>query len=372
MKFNNKGLRQTSSLINYTIAILLCGFLILFSSILLDDVDEWKEEPGIEKFQNPQLLSKQNDKIRVINQQIHIWEEKERNVKRTLKTTEKKYQGAKKSFDNWLKARKTIGSPKEDPEVINRAKELDSYFKTKMEWETELSRFTDSINALRRDKKMVEKLIFLENRKAEEDQFKAVRKYDLRIFLIRLLIILPLLIIGVFFILRFRNHKYWPLFLGFILFSIYAFFFGLVPYLPDYGGYIRYSVGIILIVSLGGYAINKIRTFVEQKRKELKTSSQERAKQVQSETAEKALEKHMCPSCGKDYTIKGWDKTLKKNDKTKTFVLIPNFCRHCGLELFKSCKSCGTVNYAHLPYCCNCGDSVSTDEVHQGCSDNSY
>ncbi|MFK7786982.1 MAG: hypothetical protein AB8B56_17810 [Crocinitomicaceae bacterium] len=372
MKFNNKGLRQTSSLINYTIAILLCGFLILFSSILIDDVDEWKEKPSVEEFQNPILLSKQNGEISVINQQISVWKEKEKNVQRTLETTEKKYEGAKRSFDNWLKARKTIGSPKEDPEVINRANELDSYFKTKLEWEKELTRFNDSIDIFRRDKKKVEKIMSLDNQRAEEDQFKAVRKYDLRIFLIRLMIILPLLIVGVFFILRFRNHKYWPLFLGFILFSLYTFFFGLVPYLPDYGGYIRYSVGIVLIVSMGAYAINRIRKFVEQKRNELKTSSHERAKKVQAETAEKALEKHMCPSCGKDYTIKGWDKTLKKNNKTQTHVLIPNFCRHCGLELFKKCKSCETENYAHLPYCCNCGDSISADEVREECSDNSY
>jgi hypothetical protein len=371
MKFNNKGLEQTSTLINYTIAILLCGFLILFSSILIDDVDDWKERPAIEEFQNSKFLSKQNEKIQDIHREIHVWKEKEKHVQRTLETTDKKYQGAKKSFDNWLKARKTIGSPSEDPEVIKRANELDAYFKTKLEWENELRRFNDSIEVLRNGERKEEQLIFLHDQRAREDQHKAFRRHQLRIFLIRLSIILPLLLIGVFFIVRFRNHKYWPLFFGFILFSIYSFFFGLVPYLPDYGGYIRYSVGIVLVVSLGAYAINGIRKFVEQKRKELKTSSQERAKKVQTETAEKALEKHMCPSCGKDYTIKGWDKTLKKNNRTQSYVLIPNFCRHCGLELFKSCKSCGTKNYAHLPYCSNCGDSISAEQEHHECSDNS-
>lgn len=371
MKFNNKKLEKTSVLINYTIAILLCGFLILFSGILIDDVGEWKEQPAIEEFQDQVYLSKRIVEINEINQQINVWKEKEKNVQRALSITEKKYESAKESFDNLIKTCEIVGSPEEDPEVINRANELDAYFKTKLEWESELTRYSDSIGLLRKDKRKVDKLISTEYESAREDQFKAIRRYDLKIFLIRLMIILPLLLIGVFFIVRFRNHKYWPLFLGFIMFSVYAFFFGLVPYLPDYGGYIRYSVGIVLIVLLGVYVINLIRRFVEQKRKELKTSSLERAKQVQIETAEKALDKHMCPSCGKDYTIKGWDKSLKKNNETQTSVMIPNFCRHCGLELFKKCKSCATENYAHLPYCCNCGDSISKEEGVKECSGNS-
>lgn len=177
--------------------------------------------------------------------------------------------------------------------------------------------------------------------------------------MIRLLFILPILLLGIYFILKFRKHKYWPIFLGYVLFSFYAFFFGLVPYLPSYGGYIRYSVGIILSVVFGIYAINKIRAFIERKKTELTESTKDRAKKVQTETAEKALDNHMCPSCGKDFIVKKWDKSSSKKTKEASFGMVTNFCRFCGLELFKPCGNCGTENFAHLPFCSTCGDKVS-------------
>lgn len=371
MKFNNKRLRQTSTLINYAISITLCGFLILLSGNLIDDVGEWKELPRIEAFQDKKAIAENESHLQLIDQQIESRNEKEKNVKQTISSAEKNYQNAKQSFDNWLKTRETLGSPKEDREVLKRANELDAFFETRQAWETELTKIQSQLETLRKERNGFQSLLTKENRRASEKRWVAIRQYHLKIFLIRLSIILPILLVGVFFIFRFRRHKYWPLFLGFTLFSFYAFFFGLVPYLPEYGGYIRYSVGIVLVVLLGIYAINKIRAFVEQKRKELKVSTDERAKHVHTETAEKALEKHMCPSCGKDYTVKGWDKTLKRNNKTQTYAMITDFCRFCGLELFKKCSSCGTENYAHLPFCGCCGDKLSDQKNNKECSNGS-
>ncbi|WP_025743329.1 zinc ribbon domain-containing protein [Aquimarina pacifica] len=362
MEFNNKKLEKTSKLINYVIAIVLCAFLISLSGKLIDDVDEWKERPTVEEFYNNKIISKKKSDIEKIDAEINLKNEKKSSIKNTIKVVNNNYENAKKSFDNWIEARKTVGSPKEDKEVISRANELDEYFKTQQEWKKELTKITDEIQLLNKDKSSIYKRIDTEKERAYKEREKAIRKYDLKVFLIRLLFILPILLLGIFFIIKFRKHKYWPLFLGFVLFSFYAFFFGLVPYLPSYGGYIRSAVGIIISVLFGIYAINKIRAFIEQKKKELKVSTTERAKKVRTETAEKALDNHMCPSCGKDFIIKKWDKSVGKKNKTETYGIVTNFCRFCGLELFKKCNNCDSENYAHLPFCANCGDHMTDDK----------
>ena len=362
MEFNNKKLEKTSKLINYIIAIVLCGFLISLSGKLLDDVDEWKERPTVEEFQNTELLDSKSSEIEKIDTKIDFKTEKKLSVKNTIKIVNSNYDNAKKSFDNWLEARKTVGSPKEDKEVLSRANKLDEYYKTQQEWEKELSKINNGINLLKKDKNKIEELIEAEKERAYKERENGIRKYNLKVFLIRLLFILPILILGIFFIIKFRKHKYWPLFSGFVLFSFYAFFFGLVPYLPSYGGYIKYTVGIILSVLFGVYAINKIKAFIEEKKKELKISTTERAKKVETETAEKALDNHMCPSCGKDFIVKKWDKSVGRKDKTETYGIVTNFCRFCGLELFKKCNKCNSENFAHLPFCSNCGDKMNEEK----------
>ena len=362
MEFNNKRLLKTSKFINYVIAIVLCGFLISLSGKLMDDVDDWKERPIIEQFEDLELIDTKQSEIEQINAEIDLLVEKKSSIENTIKIVNSNYENAKKSFDNWLEARKTVGSPKEDKEVLSRANKLDDYFKTQQEWKKELSIISNEIYTLEKDQDKINDILIREEERAYEERVKAIRKYDLKVFLIRLLFILPILLLGIFFIIRFRQHKYWPLFLGFVLFSFYAFFFGLVPYLPSYGGYIRYTVGIILSIVLGAYFINKIKAFIEQKKKELKVSTTERAKKVQTETAEKALDNHMCPSCGKDFIVRKWDKSAGKKDKTETYGIVTNFCRFCGLELFKECKKCGSENFAHLPFCSNCGDNMNEEK----------
>lgn len=358
MEFNNKKLEKTSKLINYFIAIVLCGFLISLSAKLIDDVDDWKERPTVEQFEDAELLKVQEAAVDTIQDAINLKNEKKTSIENTISIAQSNYQNAKESFDNWLAARKTVGSPTEDKEVLSRANELDNYYKTEQAWRNELASINGELVDLEKQIDEINRIISKEEDRAYKLRNKAIRKYDLKVFLIRLLFVLPILLLGIFFIIRFRKHKYWPLFLGFVLFSFYAFFFGLVPYLPSYGGYIRYTVGIILCVLLGIYAINKIKAFIERKKTELTTSTAERAKKVKTETAEKALDNHMCPSCGKDFIVKKWDKTANKKSKTETLGVVTNFCRFCGLELFKPCVNCGDENFIHLPFCSNCGDKL--------------
>jgi len=361
MELNSKKLERSSRIIYYSISIILCLFLILLSNKIIDDLDTATVRPEIESFRNTVVMAKLEEKTNNLNIEIESLNNKKGTIEKTIATAKDNYTNEKQSFDNWVQTRKTLGSPDKDKEVIDRAKKLDQFYKIEEDWRSQLNSRQLEIDEREKKQQEIQKLINKEKEVAETKYSEELKHYDLKVFLIRLLFVAPILALGIFFFVRYRRHKFWPLYFGFTLFSLYAFFFGLVPYLPSYGGYVRYAVGIILSAGLGYYAIKTIQKFIQTKQAELQISTQERAKNVQIEVAEKALENHFCPSCGKDFIIKKWEFPLKNNE-TDIYKFVTDFCRHCGLELFSNCKKCGNKNFAHLPYCSSCGTKPITDK----------
>ena len=358
MELNSKKLERTSKIIYNSISIILCVFLILLSNKIVDDLDNTTEQPEVASFENRAKLNEYEAKIKTINVGIENLENKKKTIEKTITAAQENYINQKQSFDIWLQTRRTLGSPEKDQELTERAEKLDEYYKVEQDWRTQLYAHQQEIDLKTASREKIQLKINTENEAAAQKLESAQKSYELKLFLIRLLFVTPILALGIFFFIRYRRHKFWPLYFGFTLFSFYAFFFGLVPYLPSYGGYVRYAVGIILSVGLGYYAIKTIRNYIEQKQAELKVSTQERSKNVQTEVAEKALSNHFCPSCGKDFIIMKWEAPLKGTDNEQ-YKLVTDFCRHCGLELFTDCKNCGHKNFAHLPYCSACGTRAS-------------
>ncbi|GMV52653.1 MAG: hypothetical protein D8M52_07130 [Chlorobi bacterium] len=355
MEINSKKLERTTRLVNYVITAVLCLFLILLSDKILDDLGGAVPHPGWSDYANPGALANIRSELKKEQQTIEELDSKMSVISRTIATAQKNYASEKNSFDNWVRARTTLGSPTEDHEVTERAKKLDDYYRVEQSWNTELSR----LQSLRDDagvrlKKLKARQSAIEQRIT--DRYKtAYRYFELEVFIIRLLFVGPILGLGLYFFMKKRGSKFRPLYLGFSWYAVYAFFFGLVPYMPSYGGYVRYSVGVFLTAGIGYYAIQRIRLYNEKKRAELQISTKERAGRIQSSTAEKSLEHHVCPSCGKDFLPKKWEHPPMVTQPQDTVKQATDYCRYCGLELFACCERCGQKNFVHLPFCAKCG-----------------
>ncbi len=354
MEINAKKIERSSKIVNIIISLILCFFLILLSNKIISDLDSTIERPDFENFVNKTKKADIDKIISIKNTEIEQLNNQKTMMEKMILTAKTNYENEKQSFDNWIAARKTLQAPDKDKEVIQRAKNIDEYFKVEQSWRLQVDSISNKINTLEESKNELYKENDSEYAVAQKKFDQAYKWFELRVFLVRLLFVLPILGIGVFFFIRFRNHKFSPLFMGFVYFSVYCFFFGLLPYLPSYGGYVHYTVGILLSIGIGYYAIKNLRLYLERKRAELESSSEERAKNVHSETAEKALENHICPSCGKDFFLKKWEHP-NTNAENEVFKTITDFCRHCGLVLFKKCEKCSHKNFAHIPYCSNCG-----------------
>lgn len=357
MDINDKKFIRIKRVVNWTITIVLAGFLIALSSIVIDDLDGTVAYPRRDDFKNTILQKEFESQRDDINRQLGVLNESMANIKQMIDVAVRNKDAEQESFDNWIKTRSTLGKADQDPEVMQRIAKIDHYKEVVLSWQTQ----QDSIQALKNplftELDQVWEKDNEESKRVDKIYYKAYENYNLKVFLIRLLFAGPILALGIFFFLRRRNHKFSPLFMGFSLFSVYVFFVGLVPYLPSYGGYVRYTVGLIVTLGLGYYAIKHFRAYQERKAIELKASTEERANRLEGERAEKAFNNHICPSCGKDFLLQPWE-TYNTENKIVKAVIASNFCRHCGMQLIKKCSNCNQNNYAHLPFCINCGESI--------------
>lgn len=354
MEFRNDSkLEKTVRYVYYFISGIFCLFLILLSSRILDDLGSSVAYPEITAFENKTLIDSLSLIRDSLNAQVESYNAKAAQLTKASDLAKANYESAKESFDNWLEARKILDEPSKDREVIAKTEALDGYHKIQQDWNRAYAKIQDTLDTYNNALYNIDNELAEERNRAGQLFSKAVQRYELHVFLIRLLFILPILFIGIYFYVRHRRHKYWPLFIGFTLFSVYAFFVGLVPYLPSYGGYVRYSVGVLLSAAGGYYVINNIRTYLESRKQEMQKSTEERSRKVESDIVFKAYDQHLCPSCGKDFIYKSW-ASVKQNVNDSTMI-VSNFCRQCGFELYKNCPNCGEKHFAHLPFCSNCG-----------------
>ncbi|OGP88939.1 MAG: hypothetical protein A2031_03435 [Deltaproteobacteria bacterium RBG_19FT_COMBO_43_11] len=350
-----KSATQFETISKFVLIIITVTLGIFLSSLgdkFLGDITKIFKAPAEKEFLSKEALDSITKKIDDTKLEINNLNEEKDRLSRTLLSANANYKSEKELFDAWIKTRKTLGSPGQDTQVLARIKIMDEMRMIRDKWNAKLTEINLLIDKARIDQAKLEQNKQDLHKKANDKYRQALRWYTLKIFLLRLLFALPILILGVYLVMKFRKSKYNALVWGYALFALYVFFIGLVPYLPSYGGYVRYSVGIIITVVIGYYVIKQLSAYTERKREELSKSTQERAKEIKYDTAAKAFLAQTCPSCERNFII-----VQNTTDKD------PNFCIHCGLKLFGKCSKCNQRNFVHFPFCSACGAEISIDKT---------
>ncbi len=344
----SKGVRLTEKWLQrglWLVAFAFAAFLVGLGGKIVDNL--WDVEPAltVESFVDPAQAAslraeqEQAEAQRTAARQQHEQADEKLQVARANTRT------ARASFDNWIATRQATARPEQDTDLIERTKALDALEASERQALGLVERERQAmLDANQQAERATARWDALE-RPAALAYVEAMRRKELRVFGYRLALTLPLLVTAGWLFKHKRKSVYWPFAWGFIFFALFAFFFELVPYLPSYGGYVRYIVGIIVTVLVGRYAIQALQRYLARQKESEALPDVQRRQTMRYDAVIARLGKSVCPGC---------ERTVDLKDGTT------DFCPHCGIGLFDRCGGCTARKNAFGRFCFACGTAANT------------
>ncbi len=324
----------------WLVAFVFAWFLVGLGSTIVGDLPRVEQRQTLDDFLDPQRAPMLKRAIEDAQRAGREAQDALDQARLGQQTAQANNRAARETFGNWLATRRATERPEQDEELIRRTRELDAYRQAEREALAAVeAQERAALDARQAQERAADQLRDLQDA-ARDAYLSAQRAQELRVFLYRLALTLPLLAVAGWLFAKKRHSTYWPFVWGFIFFAVFAFFVELVPYLPSYGGYVRYLVGIVLTVAGGRYAIGALQRYLERQQQAEALPDTQRRQTLEYDLALKRLGKGVCPGCERAVDMKD-----PKND----------FCPHCGMGLHDRCGGCSERKNAFARYCHACG-----------------
>lgn len=327
----------------WLVALIFAGFLIGLGNTVVRNLPQVEQTASLDRF-IPQPEGRQAREAVLAAQKVGV--EAQRALEQAQQQHSVAAANSKTASDGlsaMLATRSVTALSEQNPEVVARREAVDAAKRAEREALAAVQAQQQvALDARQAEAAANDRLRELERAAAGPYQ-SAARAQELRVFAYRLALTLPLLVIAGWLFVRKRQSTYWPFVWGFILFALFGFFVELVPYLPSYGGYVRYIVGIIVTVLVGRYAIVALNRYLERQRAAEALPDAQRRDELSYDVALARLAKKVCPGCERPVDLQD-----PKND----------YCPHCGICLFDRCE-CTARKSAFARFCHACGRAAT-------------
>ncbi|MCA0212062.1 MAG: zinc ribbon domain-containing protein [Proteobacteria bacterium] len=324
----------------WLVAFVFAGFLIGLGGTVVGDLPKVEQRLELDDFLDRPAANKLRSDIQAAQRASEAAQAALEQARLKLQVARSDSNTARETFNHWLATRSATQRAEQDPELIARTRALDGLKQAERSAQAAVEQQQQAALDARQGETRARRELSVLESGARERLDAEQRKVELRVFLYRLALTLPLLVAAGWLFARKRKGTYWPFVWGFIFFAVFAFFVELVPYLPSYGGYVRYIVGIVVTVLVGRYAIVALNRYLEKQKLAEQLPDAQRREELSYDTALARLSKGVCPGCERPVDL--------KNESI-------DFCPHCGIGLHDHCGACNTRKSAFAKFCHACG-----------------
>ncbi|MBK6358230.1 MAG: serine endopeptidase [Betaproteobacteria bacterium] len=324
----------------WIVAFVFASFLIGLGGTIVENLPKVEHRVALEDFIDKQAAVPLRAELKAMQEKRQVAQDANDQAQLKLNGARANSAAARDTFNNWLATRHATKRPEQDAELIERTQALDELKILERKALADVERQQQSLLDARQAEERAQRDLRGLERAASDKLVVEQRSQELRVFGYRLALTLPLLAVAGWLFAKKRQSNWWPFVWGFIYFALFAFFVELVPYLPSYGGYVRYAVGILITVLVGRYAIIALNRYLERQKQAEAMPDVERRKELSYDTALARLAKKVCPGCERPV------------DLTNTAI---DFCPHCGICLFDHCGQCKERKSAFARFCHACG-----------------
>ena len=328
------------NLVLWGVALAFAGFLIGLGSLVVGDLPQVEHRFTLEQFLDTDQARASADALKQIRREQDDNRRRTEQAQLALDAARSASEAARETFANWLKTRDATQRVDQDPGLIARTERLDGLKAAERAVEERLEDLNRTSLELS-ERQSAQIGIDTDLRAAAQEKLDAAeRGQELRVFAYRLALTLPLLALAGWLLLKRRRTRNWPFVWGFALAAAFAFFVELVPYLPSYGGYVQYGVGVVATLIAGRAVIDALHAYTERQRAAELRPDEERRTEIATDQALQRLAKKACPGCERPIDLANPDA---------------NFCPHCGIGLFERCPACAHRKSTFERFCSACG-----------------